>query len=279
MMTFLPDGYIEVQNPVLSHPEFMTHSNYLSCMKELSDGIKISTSLNTEGQLGEPRAVRKKVKLIELTLKNLEEEKNTIDQLHDYSMICVSWIPVKSYYLIFNLLLLLEYLLLDDENWLAAQHKEIRNKFRSQLLAGQLSFSDPSMNQCFPANDILCWQIPKSENLRRSSVNKEIRIKQIVKKIYEYNKEDFKRIRKIKRLSGSKLANFNNSCSICLFDFFYWYRIKANYRDMEFVDSGVPLEEFYRFYSDYYVLTINTFNAFKALINELSEKKIGRKIL
>jgi len=278
-MTFLPDGYIEVQNPILSHPEFMTHSNYLLCMKELSDGVALTTSLRSTSSIIEHRAVQKKVKLIELTLNNLREEKRNIDQLHEYSMICVSWIPVKSYYLVFNILLLLEYLLLENDSWLTTQHKELRDKFRNQIATNQICFSEPAFNQCFPATDIIRWTIPKSENLRRSTVDQNIRIKQIVKKIYEYDKEDFKRLKKIKRLAGSRLTNYNNSRSVCLFDFFYWYRIKANYRDMEFVDSGVPIGEFYNFYSDYFMLTTNIYEAFKSLINELSEQKLGRQIL
>ncbi|MEI6498462.1 MAG: hypothetical protein WCO23_00680 [bacterium] len=278
-MPFLPEDYIEVQSPALLFPDFITHLHYLGCVKELSDGISISTNIQSAGQFAESSIVRKKVKLIELTYKNLVEEKRNIDQVHDYSMICVSWVPVKSYYLMFNLLLLLEYLIFENDDWLTAQHRDLCNKFRDQLKNRQISFSEHKMNMCYTAIEIESWTIPRSDNLRSTPASQDVRVKQIIKKLYEYKKEDFKRANKLKRLSGKKLKDFKNSCTLCLFDFFYWYRIKANYRDMEFVDSGVPIEQFYSFYSNYYLLTMNCYQAFKQLINQLSQEKLGREIL
>jgi len=266
-------------NPVYNHPEFVTHSNYVHAMKEMSDNISLTITNITANNLQEPVILRKKLNLIKLTLDNIIEEKRNIDILHDYSLICVSWIPVKSYYLLFNLLIILEFFINDSPDWFDSRHIELCNKFRNQLHDGTISFNNPELNLCFTANTILSWQIPRSENLRGGSHNPEIRKQQIIKKIYEYKKEDYKRNNKIKKLGGKKLVDFKNRTQICLFDFFYWYRIKANYRDMEFIDNGVPIEEFYQFYTDYFNLTINYYQALKTLLNQLSVQKLRRSII
>ena len=66
---------------------------------------------------------------------------------------------------------------------------------------------------------------------------------------------------------------------VALFEFFYWYRIKVNYRDLEFISSEVTPEEFQQFYEDYYLLTINFYKAFRGCINNLSQARAGVNLL
>ena len=68
------------------------------------------------------------------------------------------------------------------------------------------------------------------------NVPDEDRYKQIMRKLHDYAKEEFKRTRNIKRLTGGKKQAFDSK-AICLADFFYWYRIKSNYRDLQFIAS------------------------------------------
>lgn len=73
--------------------------------------------------------------------------------------------------------------------------------------------------------------------------------------------------------------NFLDNKEISLFEFFYWYRIKTNYRDLAFLDQELYEEDIVKFYENYYLLTINFYNAFKKLINNLSKKRFGRDII
>ncbi len=277
-MSFLPNNYTEPTNPILNFPDFMTHSNYIECLKNLSEQIIFNCNY-PKNKLSSCKLLQTKIKLINLTFENIIEEYKKIRSFQEYAIICSSWIPVKSYYLIFNLLLVLGYMLSGDERYFRKGHKKVFAEFKRQLELKNSSFDKPIFNCCVNANRILSWQIPKSENLKKINVDRRKRIKQIIKILYRYAKEDYKNKNNIKRLSGKKLIDFNNCTSIGLFDFFYWYRIKANYRDMEFIDEGVPIIDFFNFYKNYFLLTINFSYAFKKQINIIAVNRLGTKII
>lgn len=92
----------ELQNP----PDFITHLNYVSCLNALSQGISISCSLSIKNKIYESKLLKKKTNLIKLTLKSINGEYKAIRESPDFAELCVSWISVKAYYLIFNLLLI-----------------------------------------------------------------------------------------------------------------------------------------------------------------------------
>lgn len=280
-MPLLPNAVIwtPVNNKPIIYADFITHLNYLDCLCHYSQNLSIISNKVINGLITESRFVMKKVKLIELTLDNIKEEYKKIQQFPDYSEICVSWIPVKSYYLFFNLLLLLEYLIEDDERIFSDDHKKVKDRFSDYLRRNILCFNYPELNLSHSARNILSWSIPSGNNIRRASPNYQLLLKQAIKKLFDYKKEDFKRIKGIKSLRGNKKINFLNTSSINVCEFFYWYRIKANYRDMEFVDSGVPINEFYDFYQKYFQLTINFYNALKPMINNLSAIRFNKKLL
>ena len=64
-----------------------------------------------------------------------------------------------------------------------------------------------------------------------------------------------------------------------LCEFFYWYRIKANYRDLEFLNKDISGYKFSEFYRNYFELTLTFFNTFKNLINALAKIRLGKIIL
>ena len=82
--------------------------------------------------------------------------------------------------------------------------------------------------------------------------------------------EDFK-----KKLSKQKRDKFFELESVLAYEFFYWYRIKANYRDLEFLNQEIGVSDFYSFYKNYYELTNSFYNAFVNLINKLAKERIG----
>ena len=211
--------------------------------------------------------------------KNSLQEKKNIKKYPEYSIVCVSWVPVKSYYLVFNLLILLEYLITASNTYLIISHSALFNKFQNLLIEGKLVFDKDIFNKICTVKEARDWQIPRWENIKRRDVNLEIRYKQIIRKLVQYRKDEFKRIHKIKRLSGERKKEFEVKTNINLCEFFYWYRIKANYRDMEFVDKGVDVHEFNNFYSDYFNLSMNFYSALKRCINNLAVKRTSKQLL
>lgn len=280
----MPDsnsGYVMI-NPygeVFDYPEFVTHSNYVSSLSGFATNLNVNIVSSSNSVLHEPAALRKKIKLIQLTHKNLIEEMRSIESTIEYSQVCVSWLPVKSYYLYFNLLLTLHYLITGNDDCFNLDHKKLHQKQNELLRSGAIAFSEARFNKLYSGNEIISWQIPAASNLIRGAVDLAIRNKQIIKKLYEYKRQDYKKIKGIKRLAGQAKIDFNNSVCLSLSDFFYIYRIKANYRDMEFIDMGVPAIDFYKFYKDYFSLTMNYYDSLKNAINSLSTQRLGRDIL
>lgn len=262
----------------LIRPDFLTHSNYLEFLRNLSNDLSCSSTITPPQNIPTSNLLIKKNKLISLTFDNLVAEMNSIDHFHDYSSICVSWIPVKAYYLIFNELLLLEYLLNGSTEWLTKGHSGLLDKFKEQIGNGQIEFSAHEFNKRFIPSAIEAWSIPVGANVARGTTS-EIRQQEIIRILYRYSREEFRRVRNIKAIRGRNKQKFLSSTKISLFDFFYLYRIKANYRDMQFIDMDVPEHSFYNFYRDYFFMTMNFYIALKKLVNELSVSSLGRELI
>ena len=91
------------------HQAYDTHLNYIKCLASLMSGTTLQYN-NSLQKAGLPDIDQKK-NLIVLTKKSLSDEKKIVDIDKDYSYASTSWLPVKSYYLIFNVLLTVEYVI------------------------------------------------------------------------------------------------------------------------------------------------------------------------
>lgn len=130
-------------------------------------------------------------------------------------------------------------------------------------------------NELHKSPEILSWKFTSGTNLRHEDEDRHL---QIIKKLYDYTKDEFKRLEKVQALRGKRKEKFEKETEICLFEFFYWYRIKANYRDLEYLDSDIGVNEFYEYYSAYYGTIINVFSALVEEINRLSQIRFGKPL-
>jgi hypothetical protein len=206
-------------------------------------------------------------------MSNIDSEMDQINKFRDYAQICSSWIPVKSYYLFFNLLMVLEWLIDDNLDWLSGTHEEVNRQLKELIRGGVLSFSEPAFNAIIPAGRVATWKIPSGSNIVIGNPDLKTRQRQVIKKILEYKKDEFKRRNDIKRLVGLKKSYFISRTDLNLWEFLYWYRIKANYRDMEFLESGVNISDFFYYYLNYHTLSCNFYKSFTSEINRLSNTK------
>ena len=184
----------EVKTP-FEKPKFVTHSNYLGFMSENSVNLSLACNLNIEKQIASPKILINKKGLLKLTLENLNAEKKSIEKYPEYAIVCVSWMPVKTYYLIFNLLLILDYLITGNEESLTTTHTAVSKKLKHLLGEEILLFNKDLFNKIYEVEDIESWKILPWENIKRKDANPDIRKKQIVKKLLEYKKEEYKRKR------------------------------------------------------------------------------------
>ena len=269
----------EEENP----PDFITHLNYISFLSDKSKNLEIKCSLTIGKQIERFPAISKKINLINLTWRGIEwEYKNIIDN-PEYAVICVSWISVKSYYLLFNLCLIMKYLLTGDKAAFNSSHSEILNNVKGYIARGELVFNRDEFNRLYSCQEALKWKARSGSNIKIIGVDENERFMQIIKKLANYSLEEYKRANKIKNFKSKKnkelYIKYIGSKKISICEFLYWYRIKANYRDLEYLNKDINAEKFKQFYSAYYELTKNIFNAFSILINSLAKDRLGEVVI
>jgi len=88
---------------------YRTHYNYADCLATLFNQVFLKYNLRVKRKKV-PDYKRKK-NLIDLTRKSLEDEYKIVQMDKDYSYASTSWLLIKSYYLIFNQLLTIDYLI------------------------------------------------------------------------------------------------------------------------------------------------------------------------
>lgn len=275
--------YIEVykkQNP----PDFITHLNYVKCLKTISDGLNLECKLDIRGKIqNENRILKKKINLIKLIKRSLDEEYKMIELNPGFGEVCVLWIAIKSYYLIFNLLLVLDYFISASESSFNFTHYGLLKKFKDRLDNQEIVFSKQIFNINFNCFWIIKLNIRKGYNLKIFNVDLNESILQVLKKLVLYKIEDFQRKEMIKNFRSKRAREKrkafleNNSVNIC--EFFYWYRIKSNYRDLDFLNKDLGDRQFKDFYKNYYELTNSFYQSLITLINILSKTRLNKGIL
>ena len=274
---------VETEYEIKHPPDFVTHLNYVSCFNKISEGLSINCNINFKKRLKHDNQLAKKLTLIELTRKNLEEEYKVILANPDYAEICVPWVSVKAYYLIFNLLLIIKYLLSGDSTSFISSHDRMLKDLKEYIKKKTLCFNKDLINGIHEARDIQKIRFVSGCNVKITDVDLNQRFQQVLKKLLAYKIEDFQRKHKItnfrKKKSKEERDKFIAASDINICEFFYWYRVKANYRDLEFLDKNIGANQFKDFYENYYRLTTNFYKALENLINELSRRRLEKEIL
>lgn len=208
----------------ITHPEFQTHLNYVQFLEKESSSLSLVCGNKlTEPICSEDARLKKKIKIIKVTLANIESECKSVVDEPEYSEVCSAWIPVKSYYLIFHTLLVLEYLLQCDGEVLISGHEESRKRLKAFLKDGTLSFNKPIFNEIVSNAEALSWLIQAGANLRTTNASSDEYKRLIIRKLFEYKKEEIKRNGKIKRFTRKVLESSGLArADMSLFEFFYF---------------------------------------------------------
>jgi len=263
-------------------PDFSTHANYIDFLCGASQDISLEAQQKFANKIKNPsKLIKQKARLIHFTLQSIQEETKIIDDNNEFAVVCCSWIPVKSYYIIFNALLILKYLITCDEKAFSSGHTEVNNDFKGYLANGELKFNKDFFNKVYTGKEIevmSIWTSLSGESLKKIAFIEDHRHNHIIKKIIEYRKEEFRRVKGVKSINGKSKVEFQKS-RINLSDFFYCWRIKANYRGMEFLDKDIPDYKFRDYYNSYVGFTNNYFKCLKKVINELAVIRLGENIL
>ncbi|MCX6813504.1 MAG: hypothetical protein NTV77_03465 [Candidatus Azambacteria bacterium] len=252
---------------VIERQAYDTHFNYIKCLFDLTNGVAIKYT----GGLKKATTpfLEEKKNLISLTKKSLNDEYKIVLMDKDYSYASTSWLPIKSYYLIFNVLLTVEYIFKLQKNIYNTGHVSCIDEFTRKLSSGEINFSQPILNQVFDKN-ILTYKITSGANLSRRTSMAD-RYKMVLRKIAWYKEGDWKRKNNInlhKTTHKARYQNYLNSFAVSIFDFPYYMRIRSNYRDFAFID-GIDTSETAEYFKKYFGFTVHFVGALDKMKNNL----------
>lgn len=255
------------------HQAYDTHFNYIKCLTSLMNGTILQYN-NSIQKAGLPD-IDQKENLIMLTKKSLDDEKKIVDMDKDYSYASTSWLPVKSYYLIFNMLLTIEYAIKIQTGIFKLGHTKCVDEFTRKLQAQEIQFSNNILNQVFDQT-ILTHKITSGANLSVRTTDGDM-YKMAIRKIAKYKVDNWKQTNKInlkKKLDKTKYQNYLSNFFVSIFDFPYYMRIRSNYRDFAFI-NGVTTDETAEYFNTFFAFTMYFVKMLEDLKNNLvSSRKI-----
>lgn len=255
--------------------DFTTHQNYLEFLSTISSQLSCNLNKTYRSQLSTSRALKNKLGLANLTLESIEMEVNMAHANSAYAKLLSIWLPVKGYYAIYHLMCLIQYLDSGNLTDLNASHIGSLKAITRMIKTNEISFSWPHFNWIESGNSLATIRIQAGANLSNLTNNHDQRCIQILKIIHRYKTEHLRReckgaIRTKKDKAKRAILNQNH---INIFELLYWYRIRANYKDLDIIEENL-MDNFYVNYVDsYYSFLINYINALKGLINTQASQR------
>ena len=259
-----------------SKASFRTHLNYIKCLEKL---LSVCTlSVTRSGTFTKRTSdIQRFKKLYLVTLKSIRKDIELAREDPAFSIIAAPWFSVKCYYALYYLESILIHLTDGSSHgFTKAGHGGVRKRIMALVNSGNFSFSLPEINK---VNDLAQIDrlppIKSGQNTRIDYWDKPECVGSILKKLMEYKLHDAKLAQKwdlrTKKHQFAKKAYIAGE-SLMVLDSFYWYRIKANYRDLDYIDfeNGITEEEVLGYMESYF----NAFNHYRVQlvknINKLS---------
>ena len=219
---------------------FRTHLNYIRCIDLLFINSSISVNIATSGKLVNSR-MDSFVKLAQFTKSSIKNDLSFIDQDSEYAQVVAPWIPVKCYYQLYYLESIFLFLLDGNTSGFSANggHSKVREGMKRAIKDGKIRFSTDKLNELYTARDALAFKASSGNNVQKDYYKTDDCIGSVVKKVTSYKEKDWKersRIDNFRTKANKDKRNGFLDKEIVLQDFFYWMRIKANYKDIDFLD-------------------------------------------
>lgn len=270
-------SFLASLSPLSSRLDFETHLKYVALLARLSRGLSVSCTATPLLKVGDLPKIKDKTRLIDLTKQSIKDEHAIVQIDDEYSTAAVLWLPIKTYYLAYHLLCIVDYLLTGKPSLLRAKHGECVEHFSKMLSDGTLQFSEPLFNQVFDKS-ILNFKTASGEHLRRG-VADDVVYKLIMKKIANEKIASFKLSQGITETRSlknrQKVERFKQSMTVSIFDFFYQMRLRLNYRNFDFIDH-VPAKETKAYFDEYFSAAGYFYTCFANLKNKLvSDISVG----
>lgn len=219
---------------------FDTHLNYIKRLSYLLSNTTLQVRAGTVASYRRVDVDRFR-KLYNLTNKSIKKDIELARQDAGFAVISAPWFPVKTYYALYYLESVLCHLL-DGSivGFTKGGHAGVRKKITENLIAGSITFSELALNTPHILDTVLQLPvIPAGRNTRSNFWSEDICTDSLLKKLVDYKVHDIKLSKKwnlLRARDRQEKADFTARERVALTDFFYWYRIKSNYRDFDYID-------------------------------------------
>lgn len=263
---------------------FRTHWNYIKCLNAHFTDLQLSINVATTSYL-DPSLTQRFERLSQITQMSIQAELDACNQEVAYASVIAPWIPVKCYYRLYYLESIFLYYLCDDHcGFRNGGHTGVRKSLLNKIEAGQVVFANSSSAVL---SEISVWETAATfttssgSNIGTNYYMYPDCHRSIRKKMAEYIKIDW--------MQKNNLQNFRSASArqkrdtqlkpkkFLIQDYFYWMRIKANYRDVDFLDfeHEVAASDSFEYIKEF-VETTEKYAT--ALIAAISAIKISRGI-
>lgn len=237
---------------------FRTHLNYARRMNHLLSGVGISLN-----RTGNPRIYEAGVdrfqRLHNVTNRSIEMDMELARENHTFAVVAAPWFAVKCYYALYYL----ETILVHKMDGILVGfskggHKGVRRKMADHLQQGTIVFSLPQLSRVQNLAEIgAAPPIGQGQNARADFWEEDVCTDSMLKKLAEYKLHDTKNDKGWnfhRPIHRAERDEFITRERITATDFFYWYRIKANYRDLDYIDfeNGLSAEDVIAYMEAYY---------------------------
>lgn len=250
--------------------DFDTHLKYVALIARLAQGLTTTCAVAPTVSGKKVNLIEDKVRLVELTRRSIADERKIVHIDPEYSTASVLWLPIKSYYVAYHLLCVIDFILTADVGVLKAGHGECIERFTGMLRDGTLQFSEPLFNQVFDYK-ILDFKTKQGEHLR-NAVPDDVLYKLAMKKIALEKIETYKTMSEITntrtKKDREKVERFKRNMSVSIFDFFYQMRLRLNYRNFDFIDD-IPASQTKVYFERYYEASDRFHTCFSNWANQL----------
>jgi len=220
--------------------DFHTHLNYAHCMVGMMHDVLLAVPVNKSVQVN-LADVKRFLKLAKLTKVSIEGEISSCRSEPDYVQIAAPWFAVKCYYRAYYLESCLIHLSSGStEPFWNSGHHYVRKMIRTYCKVGYVKtkLHHAEVVDCYAS--ALTHKIVSGANLKQDYYLTEECVKSVRSKLAKYSVDHWKKnsphssFRPL--VARKELAAFISNGEVCLFDFFYQMRVKANYRDSDFLD-------------------------------------------
>lgn len=228
---------------------FLTHLNYVRRIEHLLSGCGLTVTPGTKGVTRDTEVARF-MRLHAATHKSIKKDVELAGGDPAFAVIAAPWLPVKCYYALYYLETNLFHLLDGNASgFVKGGHTAIRKKLAADLTRGVVSFSNQELNRTHTLREVDGLPaLIAGQNTRATFWQEDGCTDSILKKLTDYKFHD-QRTGKKWNLRTKKDQRerdlFMERERVTPLDFFYWYRIKANYRDLDYIDfeNGVTEDE------------------------------------